>query len=117
MPQQKKKKPIDPEMRLILDELEQISQRIGYTVRYEKGDFEGGYCVLKDAMLVVINSRNDIEKRISIVSKCLKQIGINDIFIRPNIRKIIDTESAKPIEKTGSSPEDEIVAQKEDPAQ
>ncbi len=99
----KKKKVIDPELKQILTELEEIVMRVGYKVRYEKGNFEGGYCVLKESSLIVVNSRSEMERRISIVCKCLKEIGVDDIFVKPGIRKIIESESSKPVE---SSPEE-----------
>jgi hypothetical protein len=90
-----KKKTIDPGLKQILTELEEVIVRLGFKTRYEKGNFEGGYCVLKESRLIVINNRNEIEKRISIISKCLKEIGISDIFIKPHLREIIEVESIK----------------------
>ncbi len=101
----KKKKSIDPELKQILTELEEVVMRVGYKVRYEKGNFRGGYCVLKESSLIVVNSRNEIEKRITIVSRCLKEIGIDDIFVKPGIRKIIEAESARPDEKSADETE------------
>lgn len=92
-----KKKIIDPALKQILAELEEIVERLGYKTRYEKGNFEGGYCVLKESRFIVVNNRNEIEKRITIVSKCIKEIGADDIFIKPHLREIIETESAKGI--------------------
>jgi hypothetical protein len=109
----KKKKTIDPELKLILTELEEVVMRLGFKVRYEKGDFEGGYCMLRDSHLIVVNNRNEMEKRISIVCKCVKQIGVNDIYVKPNLREIIETESARPKadgpgEETEKEPEEKI---------
>ena len=92
---QKKKKKVDPELKQLLAELEDVVQRLGYKLRYEKGDFEGGYCLLKESRLFVINSKNGIERRIAIISKNLKEIGIDEIFIKPNVREAIERESAK----------------------
>jgi len=41
----------------ILSELEQLAYNCRITIRYEKGDFDGGYCVLKAERLIVINKR------------------------------------------------------------
>lgn len=89
----KKKKPVDPESKQILHELEDIVQRLGYTMRYEKGNFEGGYCLIKESKLFVINSRYEAEKRISIISRNLKELGIDSIFVKPGIREIIENET------------------------
>jgi hypothetical protein len=91
----KKKKQVDPELKQMLAELEEVADRLGYKIRYEKGNFEGGYCVLKESRLLVVNSRNEIERRIIIVAKSLKEIGIDDVFVKPNVREIIEKESKR----------------------
>jgi hypothetical protein len=91
----KKKKRINPETKQLLAELEEVVQRLGYKLRYEKGNFEGGYCLLKESRLFVINSRNEAEKRVGIIARNLKEIGIDDIFVKPQIREVIEQENAK----------------------
>ena len=91
----KKKKQVDPELKQMLAELEEVASRLNYKVRYEKGNFEGGYCILKESRLLVVNSRNEIERRIIIVAKSLKQIGVDDIFVKPSVREIIEKESSR----------------------
>ncbi len=91
----KKKKPVDPELKQMLTELEEVADKLGFKVRYEKGNFAGGYCILKESRLLVVNSRNEIERRIIIVAKSLKEIGIDDIFVKPNVREIIEKESKR----------------------
>ncbi len=100
----KKKKQVDPDLKIMLAELEEVADKLGYKVRYEKGNFAGGYCILresdpleKESRLLVINSRNEAERRIIILAKSLKEIGINDIFVKPNVREIIEKESSRKI--------------------
>lgn len=107
----KKKRQIDPETRRTLAELEELAGKLGYSVRFEKGNFEGGYCVLKESRLLVVNSRNDYERRVTIISKSLKEIGIDDIYVKPGLRELIEKESARKLtsedtdENTEGSPE------------
>lgn len=91
----KKKKPVDPEVKQLLAELEEIVQRLGYKLRYEKGNFEGGYCLLKESRLFVINSRNEAEKRAAIIAKNITELGIDDIYIKPQVREVIERENSK----------------------
>lgn len=95
----KKKKQVDPELKLMLTELEEVADKLGFKIRYEKGNFEGGYCILKESRLLVVNARNEVERRIIIVSKSLKEIGIDDIFVKPNVREIIEKESKRKLSK------------------
>jgi hypothetical protein len=91
----KKKKQVDPEIKQTLAELEELTEKLGFKVRYEKGNFTGGYCILRESKLLVVNSRNEHEKRITIISKSLIEIGINDVYIKPGLREIIEKESKR----------------------
>ncbi|MBE2218632.1 MAG: hypothetical protein IAE90_10535 [Ignavibacteria bacterium] len=95
----KKKKQVDPELKQMLTELEEVADKLGFKIRYEKGNFEGGYCILKESRLLVVNARNEVERRIIIVSKSLKEIGIDDIFVKPNVREIVEKESKRKLSK------------------
>jgi len=91
----KKKKQVDPEIKQTLAELEELTVKLGYKVRYEKGNFRGSYCIIRDSKLIVVNSRNEHERRIAIISKSLKEIGIDDVYIKPGLREIIEKESKR----------------------
>jgi len=91
----KKKKQIDPEIKQTLAELEELTEKLGFKVRYEKGNFQGGYCILRESKLLVVNSRSEHERRIAIISKSLKEIGIDDVYIKPGLREIIEKESKR----------------------
>ncbi|MGE5410451.1 MAG: hypothetical protein ACM3MI_05780 [Clostridiales bacterium] len=39
----------------ILKDLKALAAELGATVRFENGDFKGGYCLLKDSKVIVIN--------------------------------------------------------------
>lgn len=91
----KKKKKVDPETKQVIAELEEAAEKLGMKVRYEKGNFAGGYCLLKESKLLVINSRNSHDKRIVVLAKCLKEIGIDDVYLKPHIRELIEKESRR----------------------
>lgn len=38
-----------------LKKLEVLIKELGYTLRYEKGNFNSGYCILKDKSVVIVN--------------------------------------------------------------
>lgn len=100
----KKKREISPETKQTLHELEDIVHRLGYTMRYEKGNFTGGYCLVKESKLFVVNSRFEPEKRISVICKNLKEMGIDGIFVKPGIREIIEGETDDPMSSEEGKP-------------
>jgi hypothetical protein len=79
----------------LIEELEMLVNQVGVKLRYEKGDFDGGYCVLKEEQVLVVNKRLTDVRRASILAQALTQIGIDAIFLKPNVRDFIDNESAK----------------------
>ncbi len=79
----------------ILQELEELARNCGITIRYEKGDFEGGYCVLKAERLIVINKRLVPARKASVLAQGLAEVGIDDLYLKPAIREYIEDELAK----------------------
>ncbi len=79
----------------IIEELQNAARQIGVTVRFEKGDFEGGYCVLRDQHLVLINRRLMPSRKASTLALALQNIGLETIFLKPAIRQFIEDEAVK----------------------
>ena len=81
----------------ILKELEQLAAQCSIAVRYEKGDFEGGFCVLKTERLIVINKKLAPARKASVVAQGLAEIGIDEVYLKPVIREFIEDELAKSV--------------------
>ena len=60
-----------------LKKLEQLLDEARYTVRYEKGSFTSGYCLLEERRVVVINRFLQIEGRINALIEILGNVAIN----------------------------------------
>jgi hypothetical protein len=59
-----------------LDQLESILEESGYVVRYERGNFQSGYCILEEKKVVVLNKFLSLEGRIQTVLDLLPQVKI-----------------------------------------
>ena len=79
----------------ILFELEQLASNCGISIRYEKGDFDGGYCVLKAERLIVINKRLALVRRTSVLAQGLAEVGIDEMYLKPAVREYIEDELAR----------------------
>ena len=79
----------------IITELEGLASNCGITIRYEKGDFDGGYCVLKAERLIVINKRLLLARRASVLAQGLAEVGIDEMYLKPVIREYIEDELAR----------------------
>lgn len=68
-----------------LKKLEQLLSELEYTIRYERGSFQSGYCLVENRKVAVINKFYDTEGRIN----CLL-----DIFV--SITGTVSTEGLSP---------------------
>lgn len=79
----------------LLEELRETCEHLGYSIRYEKGDFDGGHCILKEKRLLVVNRKYTVEKKISTIARALSELGVDAIYVKPAVRDLIDTEREK----------------------
>jgi hypothetical protein len=69
--------------------------QLGVTIRYERGDFEGGYCVLKEQKLLLVNRRLLPLRKSAVLALALHEIGLENVFLKPAVREYIEDEVAK----------------------
>lgn len=74
----------------IIQDLKGLASQLGAEVRFEKGDFKGGYCLIRDSKVIVINKMTNHQRKVIILSRALKDLGIEEIYLTPRLREIID---------------------------
>lgn len=57
-----------------LNRLEDLFAESEYVLRYEKGNFTAGYCVLKDTKIVIVNKYFPTEGKINCLVEILRSI-------------------------------------------
>jgi hypothetical protein len=57
--------------------LEDIFSQSDYMLRYEKGNFNAGYCLLKDTKIAIINKYFTAEGKINCLIEILKSIELD----------------------------------------
>jgi hypothetical protein len=80
----------EKEFEEILQELKSVADQLGATVRFEKGDFKGGYCIIHDKKVIVINKMTNLQKKVMILSSALKELGVDEIYLTPRVREVIE---------------------------
>jgi hypothetical protein len=60
-----------------LTKLEDLVAESDYILRYEKGNFKSGYCVLKEQKIIIINKFFTMEGKINAVLDILKNVELN----------------------------------------
>jgi hypothetical protein len=59
-----------------LKKIEDLLKEAGYIVRYERGNFMAGYCILESKKVVVINRYYETESRINSLLEIIGKINL-----------------------------------------
>lgn len=62
----------------------------GYIIRYERGSFQSGFCILEDRKVVVLNKFLQLEGRINTLIDLVPQLKIDVDSLTPESRKWFD---------------------------
>jgi len=73
-----------------LDKIERILDEAEYIVRYERGNFQSGYCILEQRKVVVLNKFLQLEGRISTLIDIIPQLRIIPENLSPEVKRIYD---------------------------
>ena len=71
-----------------LDKLEAIVEEAGYVLRYERGTFQSGYCILEQKKVVVLNKFLQLEGRINTMLDLIPQLEINTELLSEESKKL-----------------------------
>lgn len=73
-----------------LDKIERIAEENGYVIRYERGNFQSGYCILQAKKVIVLNKFFQTEGRINTLIDLLPQLEINFDALTHESQKLYD---------------------------
>ena len=73
-----------------LDKIEMVLDEAGYIVRYERGNFQSGYCILEQRKVIVLNKFLQLEGRINTLVDIVPQLKITPEELSPEVRRIYD---------------------------
>ncbi len=70
-----------------LDKIESILDEAEYVLRYERGNFQSGYCILEQKKVVVLNKFLQLEGRISTLIDLIPQFNVDPEIFHPEVRR------------------------------
>ncbi len=73
-----------------LDKIEAIAEACGYVIRYERGSFQTGYCILQERKVIVINKFFQTEGRMNALIDLMPQLNINFDALTLSSQKMYD---------------------------
>lgn len=82
-----------------LEKIEKILDEAGYVLRYERGTFQSGYCILEQRKVVVLIKFLQLEGRINTLIDIIPQLNIMPEFFTPETRKVFDDVMSKHAEQ------------------
>ena len=74
-----------------LEKLEFLFKVLDYKVRYEKGNFKSGACMLESSRIIVVNKFSDLESRITALAELLRSIAIDETLLDEKQLKFLYT--------------------------
>jgi len=60
-----------------LEKLEILLRTAGYRVRYEKGNFKTGACMLLNSQVVVVNKFSNLESKIYAITELIRELELD----------------------------------------
>ena len=78
-----------------LNKIEDILEESGYVVRYERGSFQSGYCILEEKKVVVLNKFLNTEGRINTLIDLLPSLQVTYELLTVDSQKMYDEISHK----------------------
>ena len=80
-----------------LDKLGNILTETEYKIRYERGSFQSGWCLLEEKRVVVLNKFLDTEGRINTLLDLIPQLDVNYDKLTLESQKLYDAVVSKSI--------------------
>jgi len=73
-----------------LNKIQELVEEAGYVLRYERGSFQSGFCILEDRKVVVLNKFLQLEGRINTLIDLIPQLKIEAQTLTPESKKWFD---------------------------
>ena len=73
-----------------LQKLETLLEEVGYAIRYEKGNFSSGYCLVEQKKIAIVNKFFDTEGRINSLSDIAASLDFTEIKLSENSNKFYE---------------------------
>ncbi len=74
----------------LLQEFEDLAERMSISVRYGKLEGDGGLCQYRGRYHIVINKRLDTDRRINLLGRAFAAFPLDNMFLIPAVREAID---------------------------
>ncbi len=71
-------------------ELVRVAEHLGIRVRCEDVRAAGGLCVVYGERMIIVPRHKSLEERVELLASELARVNINDLYIAPQARELIE---------------------------
>ncbi len=80
---------VNPEQQQLFDELCAWLEKNGLEVRWEKGNFRGGYCLVNGKPMIFLNKKNHPEQNIHLILQEIQNVNEGDFYLPPHLKNVL----------------------------
>ena len=73
-----------------LKKIQGLLEEAGYVVRYEKGNFKSGYCLVENKKVAIVNKYYDLEGKINALMEIIAKVNIDAELLPDKYRNIFN---------------------------
>ncbi|WP_316044815.1 hypothetical protein [Reichenbachiella agarivorans] len=66
-----------------MNKLEDLFSESDYVLRYEKGNFQSGYCILNETKVIIVNKFYSLDGKINCLMDILKEVKLSQDKMSP----------------------------------
>lgn len=81
----------------LVEELLEIARRSGIRIRREQGRFRGGYCIVRDQRLILLNRALPPEQLSLVLAEALRWVPLENMPMKPAVRAWLQEVLGQPV--------------------
>ena len=74
----------------LVEKLVEAARQMGQTVRFERGRFRGGRCMVAGEEVIVLNKKHAPEVQLAILAESLRDLPTDTIYLKPAVRAALE---------------------------
>ncbi len=74
----------------IFRQFEELTERMGLRLVEDKGNFNGGSCLVKDEACIVLNKHRPIEQKLRVLASAFGEMDLSSVYMVPTLRAYIE---------------------------
>jgi hypothetical protein len=76
----------------LLNELEELAEKLNIKLRYEATKARGGLCTVDNKLMFILDKKSTKEYKLLMLARALKEFDLSDHYLSPKLREFLDEE-------------------------